>query len=113
MKGLPRPVASVHNSWLSLKALVLEQPLLPGSKKKVLRKSDPDLGYPPLSLCHPVPKHQPPSTCTLPNPHPMELSPAHLGSGSRDQSPWALHRLTCSPACGSVSHLWTDKTESP
>lgn len=33
MIGLPKPVASLHNSWLSQKGPVLAQPLLPGSEK--------------------------------------------------------------------------------
>lgn len=47
--GLPRPVASVHNSWLSQKGRVLAQTLLPGSKQRVGR-SGAVLPHP----CHPV-----------------------------------------------------------
>lgn len=34
MMGLPRPVASLHNSWLSQKGGALARTLLPGSEKK-------------------------------------------------------------------------------
>lgn len=38
MMGLPRPVASLHNSWLSQKGGALAQTLLPGSEKKSAEK---------------------------------------------------------------------------
>lgn len=44
MMGLPKPVASLHNSWLSQKGGVLAQTLLPGSKKKVQRNSPAEEG---------------------------------------------------------------------
>lgn len=77
MMGLPRSVASLHNSWLSQKGGVLAQTLLPGSKKKVQRNS-PNGDCPPP--CHPAPNdgHQvPPPTLWL-----RVLSHVHLGSGA-------------------------------
>lgn len=105
MMGLPRPVASVHNSWLSQKDWVLEQPIFPGSKKKVQRRSSPELGCL-LRMSASLSHLGQPSTST--HPCPMLPSPAYLDSGSWGLSPWALCRLTHSCLCASVSHLWTD-----
>lgn len=56
MMGLPKPVASLHNSWLSQKGGVLAQTLLPGSKEKVQRNSPDEEGLSStLSPCPPVP----------------------------------------------------------
>lgn len=89
MMGLPRPVASLHNSWFSQKGGVLAQTLLPGSKKKVQRnRADGDC--PPL--CRPAPNegHSVPS----PTLWPMVLSHVHLGSGALSRSIWASCKHT-------------------
>lgn len=72
MMGLPKPVASLHNSWLSQKGGVLAQTLLPGSKKKVQRNSPDEEGLSStLSPCPPAPPppRRPPSALTYPLTH--------------------------------------------
>lgn len=72
MMGLPRPVASVHNSWLFQKGWVLEQPIFPGSKK-VQRRRNPGLGC----LLH------------------LSVSLSHLGAGRHLRPPLPPGAFSC------------------
>lgn len=105
MMGLPRPVTSMHNLWLPPEGL--DAGTATSSRKQGERVEEwPTLGFPPFSLCHPVPHAGLPAP--PPNLLPHGASSSVGGFWFLGPEPMGLS-FSHSPVCASVSHLWTDE----